>query len=224
MTQQRHRLFLRQISQTLALDPHVSTVPQIAERMRSLNSEHRSRALALCQQALYDTAVRKHEAARVVAVKVLTASPSQTEGVIRRWLGRRSGRFVREVHFSLFCFLDELLNLPDGRKLARAVPSLVERYLLEATSSASHAAWMAGDLLGDHWQSGSGLAVLMRVARRGQHKAGRMGALHGLAHALDHVTGPTKDRIRRLLRDVSRSDQSAEARALARSALERRPA
>lgn len=190
--------------------------------MRALNTEQRRRALALCQQALYDTAVRKYEIPRVVAVKVLTASPSQTEGVIRRWLGRRSGRFVREVHFSLFCFLDVATSLPDGRKLARAIPSLVERYLLEATSSASHAAWMAGDLIGDHWRSRDGLAVLMRVVKRGRHKAGRMGALHGLAHALDHVTGTTKERVRRLLQDVSRSDQSAEARAFARSALERR--
>jgi hypothetical protein len=76
---------------------------------------------------------------------------------------------------------------------------------------------MAGDLLGDHWPLNESLPVLQRLATDARFVAGREGALHGLAHALDRAEKAQQWQIVATLKLVAEKDRSAKVRRYASS-------
>ena len=92
-----------------------------------------------------------------------------------------------EVQFSLFCYLDELPYLSAGRGLVSEAACLVGDYLRQSRSNTGHATWMAGDLLGDHWDPGEAVPILIDVLTNGTYAEGRLAALHGLEHAIGNA-------------------------------------
>jgi len=179
---------------------------------------------ALLRQArktLYTKELAEREDLRIASVKVLVASLPETLGDIEILLTDFSSESSYEVHFTLFCYLDEVLYFPKANALAPRVVCLVESYLSNVRESTAMAAWMAGDLLGDHWKSKEALEILIRVAMKARYKTGRAGSIHGLCHALDWASDEWRKEIVSALRRIARTDGSKSVRLDAQRVLRR---
>ena len=97
-----------------------------------------------------------------------------------------------------------------------SVLALVEAYLMSTNSAVASAAWMAGDLLGDHWDLRQSLPILTRLATQARYVAGRDAAIHGLSRALARARKASQWAIVQVLKDVSRHDRSRRVRSHAR--------
>jgi hypothetical protein len=75
-------------------------------------------------------------------------------------------------------------------------------------------------MLGDEWNSPETVKILERVVLSARHVAGRKGALHGLAHAMDTATPAEEKRLISLVRKIAADDRSKEVRSYASSILE----
>lgn len=209
------------IKAVLSLDPYWSDFDDLTSRIRQLNREDRKRLLGLGEEALELEEVRRVETLRVGTIKVILALTPESATNIRNWIVEEARSYTYEVHFTLFCFLDRILNSPDTSKFIVEVGELLEEYLLRVKSESAHAAWMAGDLLGDHWPLNVSLPILTRAATRARFVAGRLGAIHGLAHALKRLPQARKRPVTALLKEVAKSDVSGNVRMTARLILEK---
>ncbi len=198
----------------IAMDPYLVSVAQLRFDVEKLDSEHKRQLLLLCRSSLANPASRAVEEDRVSVVKVLVALLPDSLMEIESWLTEYTAEHSHEVHFSLFCYLDHVAEIPSLDSLRPQVARLVEDYLATIQSEESFAAWMAGDLLGDHWPTGEGLPILLRLATAGTNLAGRKGAIHGLAHLLDRVEAGSSEanRIISLLEQISITDWDHEVR------------
>lgn len=213
---------LSQMEVLLLADPYKTDFEKVAAQVQCLNQSKRRRLLSLCERAFDESDLRKDENTRVAAAKVMVALVPDSARAIRHWINTRSGKYIYEVHFSLFCFLDDVPRLPSGGAFATEIPSLIEQYLLDVKSKAARAAWMAGDLLGDHWQVTEALPVLMKVAKGARFVVGRDAAVDGLERLLHNLpnSDPARKSIIALLQDVYKGDRSQEVRTSARVSLE----
>jgi hypothetical protein len=201
-----------ELGRILNLDPYLAPFPQLRFEVEKRGPEHRKQLLSLCRSFLADLRSRAVEEDRVSAVKLLVALLPDSANEIEDWLTEHSLEHVHEVHFSLFCFLDEVVEIPSLDSYRPQIASLVEDYLAAVQSEDAFAAWMAGDLLGDHWPTVEGLPLLLRLATGAKYPAGRKGAIHGLAHLLDRVEDGSseKNRIIALLERISKEDADHE--------------
>lgn len=152
----------------------------LAHTVVSLNPEARAELVSESESVLRSSPLRKSESVRVLMTKLVSALLPDSLTVIRELLLQKRNRHDFEVHFSLFCFLDQVLGLGVGEPTVRAVLRTVEEYLLGVQVETALAAWMAGDLLGDHWRPEEALDSLRKVLSDGRHVAGREAAIHGL--------------------------------------------
>ncbi|MGH7392722.1 MAG: hypothetical protein ACREM3_25170 [Candidatus Rokuibacteriota bacterium] len=180
--------------------------------MRNFDQRQRREVLGKCVDILAVPSLRRVERFRVGAVKVLVALLPSSLQTIHQWLHRRGRDDVYEVHFTLFCFLDRVVEVSESKALRRRVLSELRWYLGSIKSEAAQAAWMAGDLLGDHWNVDEALPVLVWAANHAQHDAGRRGAVHGIAHMMNRVSGAKHRALTELLDKVARSDPSGRMR------------
>ncbi len=123
----------------------------------------------------------RYERLRVAAVKLAVVFLPESRPLLLRWLDPQCP--LREVQFTLFCFLDDVPHLGNDRSFARDIPVLVGEFLQHVPTNTAEVAWMAGDLLGDHWDLRASLPILLRLARQARFAAGRSGAVHGIACA-----------------------------------------
>jgi hypothetical protein len=184
----------------------------IVDTLQSIPSRERRELYSLCTRGLHTKSLRERDDLRLVAVKVLVALLPDSESTIRSLLREHTSPLVHEVHFSLFCFLDHVPDLPGCAGFAPEIPSLVGRYLEVVRTESGMAAWMAGDLLGDHWDLDESLPVLVRAVRQARFVAGRLGALKGLSSAYDNAKRRGRGEIKRVLREVAKEDRSRKVR------------
>jgi hypothetical protein len=163
---------------------------------------------------------------RLAAVRFLVAGLPASLPHIRTLLARRRSVWNYEVHFSLFCWLDEVQSQhrfpASSKKLDRDALFLVEEYLLVVPRRTAYAAWMAGDLLGDHWRQPDGAVILLRTLRHARFAAGRSGVIHGLVHASANLPPSWAAKIEKALMEVAKHDRSESVRRDAIEALEGR--
>jgi hypothetical protein len=97
---------------------------------------------------------------------------------------------------------------------------LVEEYLCHVQRDTARAAWMAGDLLGEHWPLDQSLPSLRATAMKARYRAGREAALHGLSHALGRAAKRDQWSILETLKHVAAFDRSRKVRNYATSIME----
>lgn len=132
---------------------------------------------------------------------------------MREWLGRTDDAFDFEVHFTLFCYLDGCQEMPRAASTRPEVLRLVHAYLTSVRVGTARAAWMAGDLLGDHWQADDSLPVLLDLLESARYAAGREAALYGLETLLRNgISGDESQQVDRVLRRVAAQDRSPRLR------------
>lgn len=192
-------------------DLPATPVPQLYELLSAWPRPGRSELLQRVGESVRGDGAASDEALRVSLARVLVALLPDSFDMISDLLEWRAGARAYEVHFSLFCFLDDPPATAD-RQLRDRVATLVEDYLRTVRASTARAAWMAGDLLGDHWVTEEAVPRLIRLATDARFVAGRHGAVHGLAHALPRSSKPTQLEIVATIRAVAERDRSARIR------------
>ena len=207
---------IKQLQSTLGLNPRTAAVSRIAAHVGRLSYADRVALLTLSRDALADG---RGENLRIVGAKTLVALAPLSAGSIRVCLARSPASRSADCQFSLLCFLDELQDFPGGTDLAADVPPLLESLLMRTRRDPAKAAWMAADLLGDHWPINAGLPVLLRVATRARYSPGREAALHGLMEALKRANVRTRWRIVEVLKRVAATDTNRQVRGYAREML-----
>lgn len=212
---------LERVVGDLAARPGGEWISEIVRRCASLSNGERVALVKWICKVLAAPPRSLLELERVALVKTLVALLPESARSLRGWI-RSTAPEAAEVRFTIFCYFEHLPSMENGGDLSREVPSLVEEFLLNVQSDAARAAWMAGDLLGDHWSLSSALPVLLRVANEGRFVAGRESAIHGLCHAMERASESDSQRIREALRAIGMKDRSRTVRKAALAVLEGR--
>ena len=210
------------IGDLLGLNPLEAIPIEVAMQARSLGRQDLKRLVGCCDRALHRADVRKHDETRLGMLEILIGLLPHSAKVITGWLGKWSGAYVYEVHFSFFVIIGYIGENSGAQSFAKEIPHLVEAYLKDVPRETGFGAWKAGDLLGDDWRLDESVPVLITCTRSARFVAGRRGALHGLAHALGRrpEVNPHLRKIRRVLREVVKSDRSGRIREYAKSILD----
>ena len=194
----------------------IASSPIIGE-LRNLSRDEKNVMERQALRVLRDKRLKKNEALRNGAVRLIVALLPQTFPALQELLSDSSSPLWYEVQFTAFCALDrDDLTETDQRR----VLALVENYLMNAKSESGYAAWKAGDLLGDEWNAPETVRLLEKLLFSAQHVAGRKAALHGMEHAIKNATPSERERLFSLIRRAASADASAELRKSARLALE----
>jgi hypothetical protein len=211
---------LEALRQTLGLlgQPHPETVSvaDLRRRLVGISVSQRKAMADTCVQLIEGSRVSRDEATRVFLAKLLVSLLPHALPQFAQLLQVKPRAPLAEVQFSIFCFLDGGAARPKGN---RVVLRLIEHYLMSVSRDVAQAAWMAGDLLGDHWDLKESLPVLTAVVLKAHHPAGRMAAIHGLSHALDRGTKRDQWAIVDVLKRVASKDRSYKVRSYAESTL-----
>jgi hypothetical protein len=93
-------------------------------------------------------------------------------------------------------------------------------YLKNLKKETAAAAWMAGDLLGDHWKGKEADKILLKVVKTAASPAGRKGAIHGLSHLAEKSSKDEQSKILKVLTDVSQNDSDSQVRSYAKLTIE----
>lgn len=194
---------------------------RLIAKVNPLDAEKKAALLAICVSALSGPKYRENEAASIAAVRVIVALLPLSLGAIADLLNRRLNWHQYEVHFTLFVYLDAAQEMPDVPFLTKDVLLLVENYLMTVPRKTALAAWMAGDMLGEHWNEQEAVPLLMRTAQGAKYSVGRKHSVFGLAHMLDRlpVESDTHKQVRKTLREISLSDPSKYVRENAKEVL-----
>lgn len=210
--------FFETVADALHLDPEDAGIDELGRAARSLGVHGRREILAIVNSTL---ARRKlNERTRISAIKVGIALLPDSKPLLLKWLAARARKRHYENHFTIFCFLDTVQDEPRLRSFARQVPRLIRNYLTNVRSDTAMAAWMAGDLLGDHWSRAAGTAALLHVLRESKSPVGRKAAIHGLAHRVSKGPGRDRRAIAAALEEVALHDRDKAVRIYARVVLE----
>jgi hypothetical protein len=170
---------------------------------------------------------RRTESERIGAAEMFVALLPESLPVLEKWLTTVQDRWDYELHFSIFCFLGDAQTLPIQPSVLVSLSAAVTRYLSTVRVPTARAAWMAGDLLGVHWNQPEALPALVEVALQGTYAEGREAALYGLERRVDRPTD--RATVLQTLRRVSEQDRSRRLRRHAKRILsgasrKRRPA
>lgn len=189
----------------------------IRERLRQMPKDKGDAIKRMAIKTLRSIDLKKEEELRDGAVRLIVASLPDTFPVLEQLLRDHTSPLWYEVHFTAFCSLERDHLTPSDQK---RVLELIRDYLLNISSGAGHAAWKAGDLLGDEWRDSATLEILRELLISARHAAGRRAALHGIEHALNKASPAEARRLFSLVRKVAEEDRSAEVRRSAQLALQ----
>ncbi len=197
---------------------HEKQASVLALLISEMSTNSRNTLLAAIKYQMNQSQLVAVERTRVALTRLLVALVPESWSVIRSLIQQRKGnRLSEEVRFSLFCTLDDLPGLAGGAEYSSDAACLVGDYLRCAKSRVAQAAWMAGDLLGDHWDPHEGVPILIDVLKNGKYAEGRLAALHGLEQAMGHPHSQSRNigDIRQVISFVANDDRSSRVRAVA---------
>lgn len=200
-----------------------SNFGRLYERYNQLNFSERE-ILAKDLTRMSGSTILKDEYPRVPFCQLLVCSVPASIPVIERLITRFDNQIDYEVHFSLFCWLDSLQHVPQTELVSQfilRIPYMIGRYLLQVPVKTASAAWMAGDLLGDHWTVQPALPILLSMAVSARNVAGRLGALHGLEQIYRRVAIEERVLIDEAFELLRKDDRSERVRSSAGRTIER---
>ncbi|MES2465270.1 MAG: hypothetical protein V4671_32290 [Armatimonadota bacterium] len=171
-----------EISQVIGFDIHEKDFDELVESAQKLTEDESLRLL----EAYRNTDAKElgrdgdeSQQARVYLIRFLVALFPRSQSVIEFLLSQFRNPEDYEIHFTLFCYLDDVPYF--GTVSDRAeVLRIMENYLMTVPADTGHASWMAGDMLSDHWEARESLPVLLRAAQKARFISGRSTGLDGL--------------------------------------------
>jgi hypothetical protein len=157
---------------------------------------------ALESAARQKTSALKRESDRIRFARVTVGLIPRTLRLLQKLLNERRKDLDYEVHFSLFCYLDDVLTTKALSGFAPVLLQAVIDYLRTADPKKADAVWMGTDLLSDHWLGDEGADALLEV------------------YGTKRIAAPTKELVREALeRCLKRRDASTVVKQRVREAL-----
>jgi hypothetical protein len=121
-----------------------------------------------------------NEKERISFIKLLVALLPTTKSHVDQLLTNKNSDIDFENHFTLFCFLDQVVFLPEQTELIDWISNKTEEYLLTTHNDRAFATFMAGDFLGDHWIQFKSFPILKRVLIESENDESKKSAVFGL--------------------------------------------
>lgn len=209
-----------QLSAILGSVDHTTEVPELKALIERKGQFIERRLVEELERIVSNPTALENEWSRVLIARMLVALVPSSLVLIESQLHTvKVSDQQAELQFSIFVALSELPALRDDSQTLSLITDVLRRYLVEIETGAAQAAWMAGDLLGDHWPLNLALPVLIDTSKTAEHVAGREGAVHGLSHALARASKLDQWKIVQVLKDVAGSDTNDSVRRSAELAM-----
>jgi hypothetical protein len=125
------------------------------------------------------------EKLRISSIKLLIALLPETEDEVEELLTRKKKDLDFENHFTMFCFFDQVVDLPGKKRLIMFVDRLTDQYLSTAKSNTAYATFMAGDFLGAHWTFKNAFPIFKKVLLNSRYLAPKKAVINGLIKAYE---------------------------------------
>lgn len=172
-----------------------------------LDAAERESALKVITRRFSDRAWNCNVPRRISLVRILVGLLPESCRLLERLLESRSDYIDFEIHFTLFCYLEWTCILPELRQHAERVLSLTRSYMLDATSAQARAVWMAGHMVGDHWEEiGAATSTLLDIVGNAKRPVARLAAIDGIEHLRRRLESP--DTLLSSLSQVGKTDKS----------------
>ena len=217
MTQYGRQEFTEESSKTIAFlndkmgeDILQANYSKVITKFSQLDIEQKKATLAVCISALSGEQSKRNKHIRIAAVRVIVALLPMSLGAVTSLLSRFLNKHHYEVHFTLFCYLDWAQEMPDASALTKDVLRLMENYLLKVPRKTALAAWMAADMLGEHWNEQEAAPLLIKTAQTAKYSVGRQFSIMGLEGILGRLPreSGTHRNILKIVRKISLPDHS----------------
>jgi hypothetical protein len=150
---------------------------------------------------------------RIGLIKFIIGLIPYSINLIEKILRLNRNKYDYELHFTLFCYIDNIVYTKDEGLITRLTKVLIY-YLKNVKTSTAKAAWMAGHLLGDHWPTHKALPALIEIVRSSGNRIGREAAISGLGELYKRINSKDKKTIISILKDIAKQDPSKEVRLL----------
>ena len=139
----------------------------VAKAISDLNLAGKEHLIKYVFKESTNTTSLQDENTRIALIKILLATLPLSFDIIKTLLNNNSSEldFLKSI-FQTFCFLDQIQNMALEDSQKKDIVALVELYLLNAEKPTAHAAWMAGDLLGDHWNLQESIPILEKCCKK----------------------------------------------------------
>lgn len=217
------------ISETIGFDIHGKGLDEFLESVQKLTEEESRRLLEAYKNTNRAELGRDDDVAqdiRVYLIRFLVALFPRSLPLIESLLSQFKCPEDYEIHFTLFCYLDEVPYFGTASDSAEVL-RIMENYLRNVPADTGHASWMAGDMLSDHWEARESLPVLLRTAQKARFISGRSTGLGGLELQLggkwydrestfpkeSKLSAEEKITVRRVLRSIGRKERNPGIRA-----------
>jgi hypothetical protein len=184
-----------------------------------LNAPERRATLDVAARHFSDHAYIRNDARRIATVRILVGLLPDGNRLLERLLEPAVHHVDYEIQFTLFCYLHWACRLPELRRVVDPVLSLTRSYMIGARSAQASAVWMAGDMLGAHWEVGPAGTTLSDVLQNARKPVGRLAALDGIEQILRRLEPPHS--VRAQVRAAAANDKSRRVREYADSLLDR---
>jgi len=177
--------FTTTVAKITKIDVYRETFGRVVSSITALESKDRNSLLVMCNKKSCSEALKKLEEERVSISRIMVALLPESFSLISNILAKTRTKWDFEFHFTLFCYLDQVPHFEPLKSSSQKILSLIEKYLLVARRDVAQSSWMAGDLLGKHWNPQESFPVLKRVLLNGTYICGRRGALKGFEELLN---------------------------------------
>ena len=188
-------------------DLYLDSIIKVYNEVKKI--KNKEEIVGICKEVLEEKALIQNKKERVVLIKVLISLYPYSIEIIRDLLNTKISKNDYEIHFTLFCYLNFINE--NHLEYKNELKNELINYLINVPQKTAYAAWMLGDMLGAHWDLTESVPILIIAASHAKYLAGRLGALHGLEHALKK-SPPFENIILLSLKNISRKDSSSEVR------------
>ena len=180
---------------------------QLHARILEVGSFWLQRLLPDLEVASCDQELLADEPRRSLVARLIVAALPEALRLFERLVAEpRSEGLIGELQFSLFVALSDVGDCPDYLGVHAQLVQIMRSFIEQVEVDEADAAWMAADVLGDHWPLGLTLGALRAAALGATHRAGREAALHGLSHALGRADKRQQWEIVEVAKQIERHD------------------
>lgn len=189
-----------------------SQINMINEYYSNIPSNHKNQLIKkISRMVIYDEI--KDDKIRIGLIKLLISLMPESFNLIKKILELKRNKYDYELHFTIFCYLDDVTYKETKESLDQLTRVIVD-YMKNIRIETAKAAWMAGHLLGDHWPAKKALPALIEIIQDSKNRVGREAAISGLGELYKKVNTIEKKKIVDLLQYLVVNDRSKEVRLL----------
>ena len=193
-------------------------LPEIGKTIKSMPLRQRQELKRDVFDQINNNSKRLGDAKRIALVKLLFCFLPSSRYLIFSLLQRKRDLSDFELHFTIFCFLDQAISLTKDKELKSRLLNAAKDYLIKVDKNYAHAPWMAGEFLGAHISQRLSLPLLKKIYRNSKFDVGKKAGLFGLYRIAEKSKslGPIK-----VIKSASENEENRIIKLYAKNLLEK---